>query len=87
MDTATARMLAAFLLRALRCGAVDEDELAFDQDRLAALLLAGSAAAALNMLFTWLQQTAFRRLQARFCRLIDRRRQRPLWVGDIGRAR
>jgi hypothetical protein len=31
-------MLAAFLLRALRCGAVDEDELPVGQDRLAALL-------------------------------------------------
>ncbi|HEY4460478.1 MAG TPA: aldolase [Pseudonocardiaceae bacterium] len=37
-EPATARMLAAFLLRALRCGAVDEDELPVGQDRLAALL-------------------------------------------------
>jgi citrate lyase beta subunit len=37
-EPATARMLAAFLLRALRCGAVDEDELPLGQDRLTALL-------------------------------------------------
>lgn len=37
-EPATARMLAAFLLRALRCGAVDEDELPVGQDRLVALL-------------------------------------------------
>jgi citrate lyase beta subunit len=37
-EPATVRMLAAFLLRALRCGAVDEDELPVGQDRLAALL-------------------------------------------------
>jgi citrate lyase beta subunit len=37
-EPATARMLAAFLLRALRCGAVDADELPVGQDRLGALL-------------------------------------------------
>ena len=37
-EPATARMLAAFLLRALRCGAVDDAELAVGQDRLAGLL-------------------------------------------------
>ncbi len=37
-EPATARMLAAFLLRALRCGAVDGSELPFDKGRLAALV-------------------------------------------------
>lgn len=37
-EPATARMLAAFLLRALRCGAVDARELPVGQDRLGALL-------------------------------------------------
>ena len=37
-EPATARMLAAFLLRALRCGAVDADELPLRQDLLASLL-------------------------------------------------
>jgi hypothetical protein len=37
-EPATARMLAAFLLRALRCGAIDEAELPVGQDRLAALI-------------------------------------------------
>ncbi|HEY4017526.1 MAG TPA: aldolase, partial [Pseudonocardiaceae bacterium] len=37
-EPATARMLAAFLLRARRCGAIDEDELPVGQDRLLGLL-------------------------------------------------
>jgi citrate lyase beta subunit len=37
-EPATARMLAAFLLRALRCGAIDDTELPLRQDRLAELL-------------------------------------------------
>jgi citrate lyase beta subunit len=37
-EPATARMLAAFLLRALRCDAIDETELPLRQDRLAELL-------------------------------------------------
>lgn len=37
-EPATARMLAAFLLRALRCGAVDPGELPLSQDRLRQLL-------------------------------------------------
>jgi citrate lyase beta subunit len=37
-EPATARMLAAFLLRAIRCGAVDPDELPLRQDRLTQLV-------------------------------------------------